>query len=291
MGKKVKILLLVLVATAAAVVGMLYIDIGTIAVLVPMGQIAAKERTLLVNATLLMMIIIVPVFIVSVWVAWRYRAANKKAKYDPKLENNITAEFLWWGIPCIIVAALSVMTWKSCFDLNPFKPIQSSVSPLRIQVVALQWKWLFIYPDHKIASLNWVQFPKETPLNFEITSDAPMNSFWIPQLGGQIYAMPAMRSKLHLIAHEEGVFTGSSANLSGKGFAGMTFKAKACTQAEFDAWVQEVKQSPNVLNQSTYDALALPSEFQPSTMYLLQKEDLFEDVLMKYMMPMPMEEK
>lgn len=286
MGTKFKIFLIALVVLAAIALGMRYIDIGTVSVLVPMGQIAAKERTLLIDATLLMMIIIVPVFFATIWIAWRYRSTNKKAKYDPDLENNNIAEFIWWAVPCVIITILSVMTWTSSYDLSPFKPIQSSVPPLRIQVIALQWKWLFIYPDYNIASLNWVQFPKETPLNFEITADAPMNSFWIPQLGGQIYAMPAMRSQLHLIAHEEGVFTGSSANLSGKGFAGMTFNAKACSEDEFKAWVQEVKQSPKVLNQNSYDALVTPSVYQPSELYLLQKEDLFEHVIMKYMMPM-----
>ncbi|MGH2612593.1 MAG: ubiquinol oxidase subunit II [Rhabdochlamydiaceae bacterium] len=288
MGRKIKILLLVAVSLVALTVGMLYLDIGTIAVLVPMGEIAAKERDLLVISTWLMSIIIIPVFIATIWIAWRYRAGNTKAKYDPNWENSNVAEFIWWLVPCIIVAILSVLTWKGCHELTPFKPIESSVAPLRIQVVALQWKWLFIYPDYKIASINFLQFPKETPLNFEITADAPMNSFWIPQLGGQVYAMPAMRSKLHLIAHEEGLFTGSSANLSGKGFAGMTFQAKSCTKAEFDAWIQEMKQSPNLLNQNTYDVLTAPSANQPITPYLLQVEDLFERIIMRYM---TMEEK
>jgi cytochrome o ubiquinol oxidase subunit 2 len=285
MGKKTKLILL-LALLGAMVVGSLYLDIGTIAVLVPMGEIASKERNLLIISTLLMLIIIIPVFFATIWIAWKYRATSKKAKYDPNWENSNIAEFTWWLLPCIIVTILSVMTWYSCHELNPFKPLTSSVTPLRIQVVALQWKWLFIYPDHKIASVNFVQFPKETPLNFEVTADAPMNSFWIPQLGGQIYAMPAMRSKLHLIAHQEGVFTGSSANLSGTGFAGMMFKAKACTQDEFNAWVQEVKQAPGLLNQDTYDSLVMPSANQPVSTYLLQVEDLFDRIIMKYMMPM-----
>lgn len=278
--------LVVLALIGVGTYGLFQIDIGTVAVMVPMGDIAAQEKKLLVDSTLLMMIIIVPVFFVTIWIGWRYRASNKKAKYDPNWENNNWAEFVYWFIPCVVVTVLSVWTWKSCYDLNPFKPLSSSVKPLRIQVVALQWKWLFIYPDYNIASVNWVQFPKETPLNFEITSDAPMNSFWIPQLGGQIYAMPAMRSKLHLIAHEEGTFKGSSANLSGKGFSGMIFQARACSQEEFESWVQKTKGSSNVLNQATYKSLAEPSENNPVTSYVLQKDDLFESIIMKYMMPM-----
>lgn len=286
MSKRIKILLIVVVALAAIVYGLRYLDIGTIDVLVPMGEIAQKEADLFWISTWLMLIIIIPVFIASILIAWRYRAGNKKAKYDPNLENHNLTEVVWWTLPCIIVTILSVLTFKSCHELNPFKPIESSVTPLKIQVVALQWKWLFIYPDHNIASVNLVQFPKNTPLNFEITADAPMNSFWIPQLGGQIYAMPAMRSKLHLIAHEEGTFNGSSANLSGKGFAGMMFQAKACTDEEFHAWVQEVKQSPNVLSAQTYETLAEPSEYNPAKFYLLQAEELFNSIIMKYMMPM-----
>lgn len=277
---KTKILLLILIA--AAVVGAFYIDIGTIAVLTPMGEIAAKERSLLITATWLMLIIIIPVFVATVWIAWKYRA-SRKAKYEPTWANSHMAELIWWGLPCVIVAALSVITWKSCHELNPFKRIESTKTPLKIQVVALQWKWLFIYPDYNIASLNFVQFPKETPLDFEITSDAPMNSFWIPQLGGQIYAMPAMRSKLHLIAHEEGVFVGSSANLSGAGFAGMRFQAKASTQKEFEAWVRKMKKAPEKLDQKMYDSLVLPSKNVPATPYVLQEADLFERILMKYM--------
>ncbi len=284
MRKKIKILL-ILVLAAAAIAGLFQIDIGTISVMVPMGEVAIKEKRLLVISTLLMMIVIIPVFFVTIWVAWHYRAGNKKAKYDPNWKNNNLAEFIWGFIPCVIVGILSVLTWKGCYELNPFKPLSSSVAPVRIQVVALQWKWLFIYPDHNIASVNLLQFPKKTPLNFEVTADAPMNSFWIPQLGGQIYAMPAMRSKLHLIAHEEGTFTGSSANLSGEGFSWMNFQAKSCTKDEFDAWVQAAKGSPKVLNQTSYDQLAAPSKGYPATSYLLQKEDLFDAIIMKYMMP------
>jgi cytochrome o ubiquinol oxidase subunit 2 len=285
MKKIAKFLLLGVVTLVAVFLAAKYIDIGTVAVLVPMGKIAERERDLLVISTWLMLIIIIPVFIASVWIGWKYRA-SKKSKYNPDWQNSHLAEVIWWTLPCIIVAILSVMTWKSCHELNPFRPIASKVPPLKIQVVALQWKWLFIYPDYNIASVNWLQFPKETPLSFEITADAPMNSFWIPQLGGQIYAMPAMRSKLHLIAHEEGIFTGVSANLSGKGFAGMTFKAKSCTEDEFDAWVKEVRGSTSVLDLTSYDQLVKPSENVPIIPYVLGEEELFDQILMKYM---PME--
>ncbi len=154
-------------------------------------------------------------------------------------------------------------------------------------MVALQWKWLFIYPEQKIATVNFFHFPEQTPINFEITSDAPMNSLWIPQLGGQIYAMPGMRTKLHLIADEPGAFRGSSANLSGEGFAGMHFVATSSTQADFDEWVHSQKQKEKFLDRSSYKQLAKPSENNPEATYLLKDNDLFDQIIMKYMMPMP----
>ena len=286
MGRKIKITLVALVIVAATLFGLRYVTLGTVQVLVPMGEIAQQEKDLFWLATWWMLIVIIPVFFASIFIAWRYRASNKKAVYDPTWDNSYIAEFIWWMVPFIIITVLSVYTWKSCHTLNPFKPIKSDVAPIKIQVVALQWKWLFIYPEHNIATVNFVQFPVNTPLNFEVTADAPMNSFWIPQLGSQIYAMPGMRAKVHLIAHKEGTFFGTSANLSGEGFAGMKFQAKASTNAEFNEWVQQVQQSPQLLNLSTYDALAKPSMNNPPAFYLLQKNDLFDSILMKYMMPM-----
>ncbi|NDD59526.1 MAG: cytochrome ubiquinol oxidase subunit II, partial [Chlamydiae bacterium] len=176
-------------------------------------------------------------------------------------------------------------TWKSTHDLNPYKPIATSQKPLKIQVVALQWKWLFIYPEQGIATLNFVQFPEKTPVSFEITADAPMNSFWIPQLGGQIYAMPAMVSQLNLIADEQGSFRGVSANLSGDGFAGMTFVAKASSETEFHQWVNSVRRSGNFLNLKEYNRLVKPSAYCPEAFYLLKEDNLFDHILMKYKAP------
>jgi cytochrome o ubiquinol oxidase subunit 2 len=178
-----------------------------------------------------------------------------------------------------------MITWKSTHDLNPFNPIVSDKKAVKIQVVALQWKWLFIYPEQGIATVNFIQFPVDTPVNFEITADAPMNSFWIPQLGGMIYAMPAMRSKLHLIASEMGDFRGVSANLSGTGFAGMTFVAKSSSLADFEGWVQTVRQSKSQLTAESYKQLVMPSQNNPVATYILQDNNLFEEVLMKYMPP------
>lgn len=253
-------------------------------VLSPKGMIGVKERDLLLIATALMLIIVIPVVIFTFIFAWKYRAGNRKAKYTPDWDNSHLAETIWWTLPCVIVLGLGVLCWKSTHELDPFKPIVSDKSPVTIQVVALQWKWLFIYPEEKIATVNFIQFPEGTPLNFEITADAPMNSFWIPHLGSQIYAMPGMKTKLHLIANETGTFRGSSANLSGRGFAGMTFTAKSSSEADFTAWLKTVKGSSGPLGFEEYQKLAEPSEYDPVSTYLLKEEGLFDWIVMKPMM-------
>lgn len=261
------------------------------AMLDPKGIIALKERDLIYIATLLMLIVVIPVFILTFAICLRYRASNKEAEYSPDWSHDTLAEAIWWGFPFLIILVLSFVTWKSSHELDPFRPLQSSVKPLKIQVVALQWKWLFIYPEQKIASINLLQFPEQTPLNFEITSDAPMNSFWIPELGGQIYAMPGMRTKLHLIANTVGDFRGSSANLSGIGFAKMNFTAKSTSQKEFEEWVESASQSKNSLTLQEYAELVKPSESNPNTTFILKEENLYDQIVMKYMMPMTTEMK
>lgn len=287
MNRKYKFIFLALLAVAVLLLLAFLLRGSNIAVLNPKGEIAEKQRDLINIATWLMMIVMIPVFILTVVFAWKYREKNTKAKYSPDWHQSLLAESIWWGIPGIIILILGIITWKSCRELDPFKPLQVSTKPIAIQVVALQWKWLFIYPEYKIATVNFIQFPEKTPLNFEITSDAPMNSFWIPQLGGQIYAMPGMRTKIHLIANETGSFKGLSANLSGRGFAGMKFTANASSQADFDRWMQSVKQSPNLLTLEEYNRLVEPSENSPQKFYLLQDETLYDQIIMKYMMPMP----
>lgn len=286
MKKIGKIVFFVLLFLALILATVWFFQHNNIVVLNPKGLIAHKQRNLLIISTLLMLIVVIPVFIMTLVFPWKYQA-KRKASYKPDWDYNLLAESIWWGFPFVIVVVLSIFTWKSSHELDPFKPISANADPIVIQVVALQWKWLFIYPEQKIASVNFVQFPEQTPINFEITADAPMNSFWIPQLGGQIYAMPGMNTKLHLIANETGNFAGSSANLSGRGFAGMRFIAKASSKEEFAEWVHTVKQSAGDLSLSTYNQLVEPSENNPATFYLLKQGDFYEQIIMKYMMPMP----
>lgn len=260
---------------------------GTLSVLTPKGSIASQQRNLVVAATLLMLLIVVPVFALTAHIVWKYRAGNTKALYRPDWDRSPKLEILWWGFPTVIIAVLSVIIWQSSHSLDPGRPIAPSASTkqaITIQVVALQWKWLFIYPDQDIASVNYVQFPEDTPVEFVITADAPMNSFWIPQLGGQIYAMSGMTTKLHLIADEAGIYRGSSANLSGEGFAGMKFVVSASSQADFSEWVGQVKRSASysALDMNTYSQLAQPSKDSLLASYASTEKNLLASIVSKY---------
>lgn len=256
-----------------------------IAELSPHGTIGDKERSLILFALGLSVVVVVPVFVLLGFISWKYRANNHKSQYRPEWDHNNFLETAWWLIPGILIAILSVVTWVSSHELDPFKPLSSTASPIRVQVVALNWKWLFIYPDYDIATVNQLEVPTNTPINFSITSDAPMNSFWIPQLGGQIYAMPGMSTQLHLDAKDEGDYVGRSANISGNGFAGMTFMTHARSTAEFNSWIQSVRRTPHPLSTSAYSALSQPSTYVKPDSYSTVQSRLYDTIVMKYMVP------
>ena len=258
----------------------------TIAILNPQGIIAAQQRNLIIFASLLSLLIVIPVFALTFYISFKYRASNTKARYTPEWDHNTKLEFFWWAIPSIIILVLAGITWKSSHDLDPFKPLASTTPAITIQVVALPWKWLFIYPEQQIATVNYVKFPEQTPVNFEITADAPMNSFWIPQLGGQIYAMAGMSTQLHLMADHAASYSGSSANLSGKGFAGMTFMAESTSAANFSTWVNTIQDSSNQLSFDEYHQLAIASENHPRQDYASVQPNLYHEIMMQYMAPM-----
>lgn len=256
-------------------------------ILFPSGSIAEKQRNLLFLIQALMLLVILPVYILTFIFSWKYRADNKNAAYDPDLVDNTIAEYIWWGLPLVMVIIAGYITWVKTHELDPYRPIASDKKALQIEVVALQWKWLFIYPEEKIATVNYLQIPVNTPIHFLITADAPMNSFWIPDLGGQIYAMPGMRTELNLIANKAGESRGSSANISGEGFAGMHFITKADTEEHFQEWVKSVRQSHNELDFKQYQELAAPSQNVPVEKYRLKDPNLFNQVMMKFMHPTP----
>jgi cytochrome o ubiquinol oxidase subunit II len=254
------------------------------AILDPKGQVGIDERNLLVTATVLMLLVVIPVIVMTLLFAWRYRASNKKARYEPNWSHSTAIEIVVWTIPCLIILVLGVLTWRSSHALDPYKPLQSDVKPVTIEAVSLDWKWLFIYPEQGIATVNEIAFPVDTPVNFKITSDSVMNSFFIPALGTQIYSMAGMETKLHLVANHIGDYPGISANYSGHGFSGMKFTAKATDPAAFDAWVAQVKTSQESLQAANYAELAKPSEKEPVRYYASVDPTLYQSIIDKYMM-------
>ncbi len=262
-----------------------YFHDHTVAVLSPQGPVAQHEKSLIITALLLSLIIVIPVFTLTFIIAWRYRIGNTKATYSPDFDRNRVIETIWWLVPSVLILIISAMDWSSSHQLDPYKALVSTKKPLTIQVVALDWKWLFIYPRQDIASVNYVQFPARTPVNFQITSDATMNSFWIPRLGGQIYAMTGMSTELHLMASDTGSFRGSSANISGAGFAGMKFTAKATSDTDFSRWVASTQHSSRSLSLEAYNALAKPSQNNAVAYYSSGKRNLYNLIVSKYMVP------
>ncbi|MCM2132120.1 ubiquinol oxidase subunit II [Larsenimonas rhizosphaerae] len=255
------------------------------AILDPKGPIGVEQRNLIVIAVLLMLIVVIPAIVMTVLFAWKYRASNKDATYSPNWSHSNKIEAVVWGIPCVIILVLATITWKTSHSLDPFKALEGyDEEPLTIEVVALDWKWLFIYPEQQIATVNEVAFPANVPIEFQVTSDTVMNSFFIPHLGSQIYAMAGMQTEVNLLASEPGDYPGISAQYSGSGFSGMKFNARALDSREqFQAWVNQVQQSPKQLNQSAYDKLAKPSEDAPVEYYSTVIPNLFTSIIHKYM--------
>jgi cytochrome o ubiquinol oxidase subunit 2 len=232
---------------------------------------------------------LVPVIVMTLVFAWRYRASNTKATYAPKWSHSTAIEAVVWTIPCIIIAILATITWRTTHSLDPYKPLVSDAKPITIQAVAMDWKWVFIYPDYGVASVNELAFPTNVPVNFQITSDSVMNAFFIPQLGSQIYAMAGMETKLHLIANEPGNYAGLSSNYSGAGFSDMHFNAIATSQHGFEDWINKARASSLNLDDQSYHALAQPSEKTPVTYYTHVRPGLFSSIIAQYMGDMKMD--
>lgn len=285
MSRNTKLIVFAVLVLGLAFLSIFYFQRVNIPILDPAGPISQKERDLIYLAVGLSLIVVIPVYFMLGFFAWKYREGNKKAKYDPHFNHSRLIESIWWGVPFIIIAILAVATWKGSHDLDPFKPLESTKPPLKIQVVAMQWKWLFIYPEQDIATVNLVQFPEKTPIEFEVTSDAPMNSFWIPKLGGQIYAMSGMSTKLHLLANSTGSYNGSSANISGRGFSDMAFVANSVSEADFTNWIGLVKQYREQLSLDAYNQLAKPSKAAKAAYFSSVEPGLYHTTVNKYRRP------
>jgi len=253
----------------------------------PSGDIALQQRNLIITSLLLMLIIIVPVIVLTLLFAWRYRASNKTAAYDPEWNHSTMLELLIWSAPLLIIIALGALTWVSTHKLDPYRPLDrlsaghpvpAGVKPLTVDVVALDWKWLFIYPEQGIATVNEMAAPVDRPIQFRITASTVMNSFFIPALAGQIYAMPGMETKLQAVINKPGDFEGFSANYSGAGFSGMRFTFRGMSEDQFTQWVQQAK-GGGPLNRDQYLELAHPSENDPVRRYASVAPGLFETIV------------
>ena len=249
----------------------------------PKGIIAQRELEVIVTIILLMLIVIVPTFIFLFYTVWRHHNGRAKAKYDPEHSYGKWGEWLLWLIPAAVVAVMVVVNWNVTHELDPYRPLESPVKPLQIQVVAIDWKWLFIYPELGIATLNYLEVPDRTPIRLHLTADnSPMNSFWIPQLSGQIYSMTGMTTQLHLMADAPGEYRGKAVEINGMGYADMTFVVKSSSQADFDAWTEEVRRSPLKLTKEIYDELAQSSIIKDIVLYSEVEHELFQKILKKY---------
>ena len=257
-------------------------------VLNPAGDVAAQQGQLVVTATLLMLIIIVPVIALTFFFAWKYRQSNTEAEYDPEWHHSTTLELVIWTVPLLIIIALGALTWIGTHKLDPYRPLDRidaqrpldpNVKPLEVQVVAMDWKWLFFYPEQGIATVNELAAPVDRPILFKLTATSTMNAFYVPDLAGMIYAMPGMQTELNAVINKPGVFNGMSSHYSGAGFSGMTFKFHGLSHGDFDQWVQKAKTEGKPLDKSTYLNLAKPSERDPVQRFASVEDGLYDKVL------------
>lgn len=259
-----------------------HFDSGALA---PRGPIAAKELHLIDFAVGLMLIVVIPTIFMALWFGWRYREKNN-AKYSPEWTHSTLLEIVWWSIPIAIILVLGTVTWKTTHSLDPYKPLDSQVKPIEVDVISLDWKWLFIYPEYKIATVNYLRIPVGTPIDFKITAAAPMNSFSIPQLGSQIYAMTGMTTQLHLQADVPGTYRGFGANYTGIGFSDMKFMVDATSSENFNNWVKSTQALPDKLTMDVFWNQLVPKSINDPVRYFGKAEPgLFDNVVMSYMMP------
>ena len=263
---------------AVVLIGVALLTGCTEGVLDPQGPIAAAERQIMFNATGIMLAIVIPTILATLGVAYWFRSSNTRARYLPEFENSGRLELLIWSIPIMTVILVGGVAWVGSYDLDPRKPIASEAKPVQVQVVSLDWKWLFIYPEQGIATVNQLTVPAGTPVHFELTSSGVMNSFFVPQLGSMIYTMPGMVTQLYLRADRPGSYRGLSANFSGEGFSDMRFTVNAVGSEDFSRWVDSVRSAGPVLDAEVYSDLAKPSVAVAPSSFRAVAPDLFNGI-------------
>jgi len=256
-------------------------------ILDPAGPIAAQEKQILINSTAIMLAIIIPTMIATIAFAWWYRRGNSKATYRPDWEYSGAIEMVVWAIPALTIMLLGGITWIGSHDLDPAKPLKSNVPALNVEVVSLDWKWLFIYPDQGIATVNQLVVPAGTPVNFRLTSATVWNAFFVPQMGSMIYTMPRMATHLNLQADRQGVFEGRSAHFSGDGFPGMEFKVQSLPPDQFAMWAQGSRGAGPVLDGRGYAELSKPSSYVKPITYGAVAPGLFDAIVANRAPPDP----
>jgi cytochrome o ubiquinol oxidase subunit 2 len=248
-------------------------------VLDPQGPIASAERLILINSTAIMLVVVVPVIVLTLAFAWRYRASNKRARYAPDWSYSGQIELVVWSIPAMVVILLGAVAWTGSHELDPARKLKADTKPIRIEAVSLDWKWLFIYPDLKIATLNQLVVPTGAPLEFMLTSATVMNSFFVPQLGSQIYTMPGMTTRLNLLAERAGDYPGISAQFSGDGFSDMRFLVHAVPASEFHEWLERARGEGTTLDEAAYSQLARTGSSTRVETYRSVEPTLYEHIL------------
>lgn len=248
-------------------------------ILDPVGPVGQAEKTILINSTAIMLAIVIPVIILTIAFAWWFRRGNKKATYLPDWEYSGAIEMVVWSIPALTIMLLGGITWIGSHDLEPSEPLRSAAQPVRVEVVSLDWKWLFIYPDQGIATVNQLVVPAGMPIDFRLTSASVWNSFFVPQFGTMIYTMPRMTTRLHLQADRQGVYDGLSSHYSGQGFSGMRFKAHVVPPQQFAGWANGARGKGLALDGRAYRELARPSSYVKPITYGAVAPGLFDAIV------------
>jgi cytochrome o ubiquinol oxidase subunit II len=255
-----------------------------VGILNPKGIITYEERKLFFDTLALMLIVVLPVIVMSFTFVYHYQVSHRVKQYKPNWSHSLFLESLWWGIPCVIILVLAILTWKKTYELDPYRKMIGSQPPLLIQAIALPWKWLFIYPQQDIATINYLVIPVGQPVEYWITTDnVPMSAFFIPQLGSQIYAMAGMRTRLNLLADQPGDYDGMNTQFNGDGFSDMHFPVHVVEPDKMQQWISQIKKSPNRLTDAAYNELLHPSIGGKPQFFSGVTSNLFQNVLNTYL--------
>jgi cytochrome o ubiquinol oxidase subunit 2 len=276
----------VLRASVMLAAGALLASCRRAGVLDPQGPVSGAERLILLNATAIMLVVVLPVIVLTLAFAWRYRASNKAAVYRPDWSYSGQIELVIWSIPAMVVILLAGVGWTSSHELDPARKLKADSAPIRIEVVSLDWKWLFIYPDEHIAAVNQLYVPAGAPIEFMLTSASVMNAFFVPQLGSQIYTMPGMTTRLNLMADHPGDFPGFSSQFSGSGFSDMHFLVHAVSPSDFKLWLAKTQSGGLKLDEKSYGELMQPTSDAPFQTYGSVDPKLFENIVQSTAQPL-----